>query len=134
MQTNYRFQGFYVSILLISMIVTGLRKILYEKKARGQVLVGNQQSNSGSNVELPQLNIVKSNDSMISLITVLIFSAASLIFLFLLSFYTKTVPGTSYYLLMLSFYAIFNFTPPLYFFKRIGKLKIAIDLVFEMFS
>ena len=123
-----------MSILLISVIVTGFGKILYEKKKRKQVLVGNQQLSSVSNVALPQLNVVKSNDSMISLITVLIFSTISLFFLFLLIFYTKAIAGTLYFLAAVCFYVVFNFIPPLYFFKRNGKLKIALALVFEMFS
>ena len=130
----FRFHGFCVSILLISIIVTIYRKVLSEKKKTNQVQVGNQRPSSVASTEVPRLNVVSSNDPMISLRTVFIFSSISLTFLILLVFYTGGTHITLWYFLIICFYVSFSITPPLYFFNRIGKLKIAIAIVFEMFN
>ena len=131
---SYRFHGFCVSILLVSLIVTTFKRILYEKKKMKQISLGTQRPPSVALVELPFLNVISANDSMISLITVFIFSSVSLIFLTILTLYSRSVAGTLYYHLIICFYLSFTITPPLYFFKRIGKFKIAIDIVCEMFN
>ena len=118
----------------MSIIVTIYRKVLSEKKKKNQVQVGNQRTSSVASAKPPRLNVVSANDSMISLKTAFIFSSVSLSFLILLVFYTTGTHITLWYHLIICFFVSFSITPPLYFFNRIGKLKIAIAIVFEMFN
>lgn len=81
---------------------------------------------------LPELNCVGANDLMISMKTNIILSLFSLIFIVCwvsFSFYD----GFMAFNFCVAFQLILNFTPPIHFFGRCDKFKVAMSLVNEMF-
>ena len=121
----FRFKVFCVSILLISLAFTTLRKFLHMKKKQNQTIpiaIG------------LQLNVVSENDQMISFNTVIIFSSVSICFFMIWTLYSSSTAGFVYYNLCIGSFLAFNITPPLYFFNNLSRFKIAISIVHEMFS
>ena len=128
-----RFKGFCVTILLISLIVTFIKK-----KARNQINLKNEKSPSIASVQ-PFFNVSIGNDSMMSFKTSVIFGSISMIFLVLWIMYTQVIAEdysyrSIFYNLTICFYLLFSITPPLYFFKRIAKFKRALSIVHDIFS
>ena len=82
-------------------------------------------------VGLPVLNVVHSNDTMITMKRIIGFSVLANMFIAvwgMLSFYTGFL-GFSF---ALFFFLILNFIPPIYFIGRRDKSKIAILILKEM--
>ena len=82
-------------------------------------------------VGLPVLNVVHSNDTMITMKRIIGFSVLANIFIAvwgLLSFYT----GFLAFSFALFFFLILNFIPPIYFIGRRDKSKVAILILKEM--
>ena len=82
-------------------------------------------------VGLPVLNVDHSNDTMITMKRIIVFSVFANIFIAvwgLLSFYT----GFLAFNFVLFFFLILNFIPPIYFIGRRDKVKVAISIVKEM--
>ena len=82
-------------------------------------------------MELPVLNVVHSNDTMITMKRIIGFSVLANMFIAvwgLLSFYT----GILAFNFVLFFFLILNFIPPIYFIGRRDKLKVAISILKEM--
>ena len=82
-------------------------------------------------VELPVLNVVHSNDTMITMKRIVGFSVLANMFIAvwgLLSFFTGILAFNS----VLFFFLILNFIPPIYFIGRRDKLKVAILILKEM--
>ena len=131
----FRFQGFCVSIMLISLAFTTFRKFLHNKKKQNQTIpiLTERQSSVGTLVGL-QLNVVSENDQMISFNTVVIFSSLSFSFFTMWTFYSSSTAGFVYYNLLIVFFLVFNVTPPLYFLNNLSRFKIAISIIHEMFS
>ena len=131
----FRFQGFCVSIMLISLAFTTFQKFLHKKKKQNQAIpiLTERPSSVGTSVGL-QLNVVSENDQMISSNTVVIFSSLSFSFFTIWTFYSSSTAGFVYYNLLIVFFLVFNITPPLYFFNNLSKFKIAISIIHEMFS
>ena len=131
----FRFKGFCVSILLISLVfTTTFQKILRKKKKQNQIIpILTEKPLSGTSVGL-QLNVVRENDQMISFNTVVMYSIVSISFLMIWLFYSSSTAGFIYYNLSIGFFLAFTITPPLYFFNNLSRFKIAISIVHEMFS
>ena len=132
---SFRFKGFCVSTMLISLAFTTLRKFLRKKKQQNQTAVvpTQEMSSSVAIVELP-FNVVSENDQMISFNTVVIFSSVSFFFIMIWIVYSSYSSGLLYYNLIICFSLVLNITPPLYFFKKVSNFKIAISVVREMFN
>ena len=82
-------------------------------------------------VGLPVLNVDHSNDTMITMKRIIVFSVLANIFIAvwgLLSFYT----GFLAFNFVLFFFLILNFIPPIYFIGRRDKVKVAILILKEM--
>ena len=130
----FRFKGFCISILLISLAFTTLQMFLHKKKKQNQTIpiVTERPSLVGL-----QLNVASENDQMISFNTVVIFSSVSVSFSMIWTFFIFTegfvYPGFGYNIAIAFFLAV-NITPPLYFFNNLSRFKIAISIVHEMFS
>ena len=131
----FRFKGFCVSIMLISLAFTTFQKFLHKKKKQNQTIpiLTERPSSLGTLVWL-QLNVVSENDQMISFNTVVIFSSLSISFFTIWTFYSSSTAGFVYYNLLIVFFLVFNITPPLYFFNNLSRFKIAISIIHEMFS
>ena len=133
----FRFKGFCVSILLISLaFTTTFQKswFLHKKRKQNQTVpISTEMPSSGTLVGL-QLNVVRENDQMISFNTVIMYSIVSISFLMIWLFYSSSTAGFIYYNLSIGFFLAFTITPPLYFFKNLSRFKIAISVVYEMFS
>ena len=131
----FRFKGFCVSILLISLVfTTTFRKILRKKKKQNLIIpILAERPLSGTSVGL-QLNVVRENDQMISFNTVVTYSIVSISFFMIWVLYSSSTAGFVYYNLTIGFFLAFTITPPLYFFKNLSRFKIAISVVYEMFS
>ena len=131
----FRFKGFCVSILLISLVfTTTFQKILRKKKKQNQIIpILTEKPLSGTSVGL-QLNVVRENDQMISFNTVVMYSIVSISFLMIWLFYSSSTAGFIYYNLSIGFFLAFTITPPLYFFNNLSRFKIAISIIHEMFS
>ena len=132
----FRFKGFCVSILLISLVFTTIfQMLLHKKKKKNQTIpiLTERPSSVGTLVGL-QLNVVSENDPMISFNTVIIFSSVSISFFTIWTFYSESTAGFVYYNLFIVFFLAFNITPPLYFFNNLSRFKIAISIVREMLS
>ena len=131
----FRFKGFCVSILLISLVfTTTFQKILRKKKKQNQIIpILTEKPLSGTSVGL-QLNVVRENDQMISFNTVVMYSIVSISFLMIWLFYSSSTAGFIYYNLSIGFFLAFTITPPLYFFNNLSRFKIAISIVREMLS
>ena len=127
----FRFKGFCVSILLISLAFTTLQMFLHKKKKQNQTIpiVTERPSLVGL-----QLNVASENDQMISFNTVVIFSSLSISFFTIWTLYSSSTAGFVYYNLFIVFFLAFNITPPLYFFNNLSRFKIAISIIHEMFS
>ena len=131
----FRFKGFCVSILLISLAFTTLRMFLHKKKKQNQTIpiVTERPSLVGL-----QLNVVSENDKMISFNTVVIFSIVSISFFMIWTLYSSSTAGSVYpgfgYNMAIAVFLTVNITPPLYFFNNLSRFKIAISIVHEMFS
>ena len=126
---------FCVSIMLITLFFTTFQKFLHEKKKQNQTIpiFTERPSSVGALVGL-QLNVVSKNDQMISSNTVVIFSSLSISFFTIWTFYSSSTAGFVYYNLLIVFFLVFNITPPLYFFNNLSRFKIAISIIYEMFS
>ena len=132
----FRFKGFCVSILLISLVfTTTFQKFLHKKKKQNQTIpiLTERPSSVGTLVGL-QLNVVRENDQMISFNTVVMYSIVSISFFTTWVFYSPSTAGFIYYNLSIGFFLAFTITPPLYFFNNLSRFKIAISVVHEMFS
>ena len=132
----FRFKGFCVSILLISLVfTTTFRNFLHKKKKQNQTIpsLTERPSSVGTLVGL-KLNVVRENDQMISFNTVVMYSIVSISFLMIWLFYSSSTAGFIYYNLSIGFFLSFTITPPLYFFNNLSRFKIAISIVHEMFS
>ena len=131
----FRFKGFCLSIMLMTLAFTTFQKFLHKKKKQNQTIpiLTERQSSVGTLVGL-QLNVVSENDPMISFNTVLIFSSLSFSFFTMWTFYSSSTAGFVYYNLLIVFFLVFNVTPPLYFFNNLSRFKIAISIIHEMFS
>ena len=131
----FRFKGFCVSILLISLVfTTTFQKILRKKKKQNQIIpILTEKPLSVTSVGL-QLNVVRENDQMISFNTVVIYSIVSISFFTIWVLYSSSTAGFIYYNLSIGFFLAFTITPPLYFFNNLSRFKIAISIVHEMFS
>mgnify|MGYP001253769480 CR=1 FL=1 len=132
----FRFQGFCVSIMLISLTFSTFLKFLHKKKKKQNQTIPTlteRPSSVGTLVGL-QLNVVSENDQMISFNTVVIFSSLSISFFMMWTFYSSSTAGFVYYNLLIVFFLVFNITPPLYFFNNLSRFKIAISIIHEMFS
>ena len=131
----FRFKGFCVSILLISLAFTTLQMFLHKKKKQNQTIpiVTGRPSLVGL-----QLNVASENDQMISFNTVVIFSSVSISFFMIWTLYSSSTAGFVYpgfgYNISIAFFLAVNITPPLYFFNNLSRFKIAISMVHEMFS
>ena len=132
----FRFKGFCVSILLISLVfTTTFQKFLHKKKKQNQTIpiVTGRPSLVGL-----QLNVASENDQMISFNTVVIFSSVSISFFMIWTLYSSSTAGFVYpgfgYNISIAFFLAVNITPPLYFFNNLSRFKIAISMVHEMFS
>ena len=131
----FRFKGFCVSIMLISLAFTTFQKFLHKKKKQNQTIpsLTERPSSVGTLVGL-KLNVVRENDQMISFNTVVIYSIVSLSFFAIWVLYSSSTGGFVYYNLFIVFFLAFTITPPLYFFNNLSRFKIAISIVHEMFS
>ena len=131
----FRFKGFCVSILLISLVfTTTFQKILRKKKKQNQIIpILTEKPLSGTSVGL-QLNVVRENDQMISYNTVVIYSIVSISFFTIWVLYSSSTAGFIYYNVAIGFFLAFTITPPLYFFNNLSRFKIAISIIHEMFS
>ena len=131
----FRFKGFCVSIMLISLAFTTFQKFLHKKRKQNQTIpiLTERPSPVGTSVGL-QLNVVSGSDQMISFNTVVIFSSLSISFFTMWTFYSSSTAGFVYYNLLIVFFLVFNITPPLYFFNNLSRFKIAISIIHEMFS
>ena len=132
----FRFKGFCVSILLISLVfTTTFQKFLHKKKKQNQTIpsLTERPSSVGTLVGL-KLNVVRENDQMISFNTVVIYSIVSLSFFTIWVLYSSSTAGFIYYNLSIGFFLAFTITPPLYFFNNLSRFKIAISIIHEMFS
>ena len=131
----FRFKGFCVSILLISLVfTTTFQKILRKKKKQNQIIpILTEKPLSGTSVGL-QLNVVRENDQMISYNTVVIYSIVSISFFTIWVLYSSSTAGFIYYNVAIGFFLAFTITPPLYFFNNLSRFKIAISIVHEIFS
>ena len=132
----FRFKGFCVSILLISLVFTTIfQMLLHKKKKQNQTIpsLTERPSSVGTLVGL-QLNVVSENDPMISFNTVVIFSSLSISVFSIWIFYSESTAGFVYYNLFIVFFLAFNITPPLYFFNNLSRFKMAISIIHEMFS
>ena len=114
--------------------MTTLKKLQYAKKKNQTVPVGNQRSHSLALVELP-FNVISANDSMISFKTIIMISIFFLLsfLIFVLHAGMLITAGFMFYNLLIVFFLIFTITPPLYFFTRWDKFKVALTVVSEMF-
>ena len=130
---SFRFKGFCLSSMLISLSLTTFRNFLHRKKQQNQIAVGTERPSSVAIVDLP-FNVVSENDQMISSNTVVIFSSLSISFFTIWTFYSSSTAGFVYYNLLFVFFLVFNITPPLYFFNNLSRFKIAISIIHEMFS
>ena len=130
---SFRFKGFCLSSMLISLSLTTFRNFLHRKKQQNQIAVGTERPSSVAIVDLP-FNVVSENDQMISSNTVVIFSSLSFSFFTMWTFYSSSTAGFVYYNLLFVFFLVFNITPPLYFFNNLSRFKIAISIIHEMFS
>ena len=102
------------------------------------VIAGSDQGILDSSSKFkPSLNIVSSNNSMISYSTVFIGSAVIVsIFVFwtiYVQIHASDIVSTFYYNVSIVFSLLLNVTPPLYFFNRLGSFKIALSIAREMF-
>ena len=102
------------------------------------VMAGSDQGIlDSSSIFKPPLNIISSNNSMISYSTVFIGSVVIVsIFVFwtiYVQIYTSDIASTFYYNFSIVFSLLLNVTPPLYFFNRLGSFKIALSIAQEMF-
>ena len=132
----FRFKGFCVSILLISLVfTTTFQKFLHKKKKQNQTIpsLTERPSSVGTLVGL-QLNVVRENDQMISFNTVVTYSIVSISFYIIWVLYSSSTAGFVYYNVAIGFFLAFTITPPLYFFNNLSRFKIAISIVHEMFS
>ena len=128
---SFRFKGFCVSIMLISLAFTTFQKLLHKKKLQNQTIpVGTLSGKTSAG--LPK-NVVSENDQMISFNTVVTFSSISISFV-LIFLYSSFNGGFVYYNVVIGFFLTFNIIPPLYFFKKLSTFKIAISIINEMFS
>ena len=132
--SSFRFKGFCLLSMLISLSLTTFRNFLHKKKQQNQIAVGTapERPSSVAIVDLPY-NVVSENDQMISFKTVVIFSSV-LISFFMIWMYYSSKAGSVYYNLMICFSLVLNITPPLYFFNNLSTFKIAVSLVGEMFN
>ena len=130
---SFRFKGFCLSSMLISLSLTTFRNFLHRKKQQNQIAVGTERPSSVAIVDLP-FNVVSENDQMISSNTVVIFSSLSISFFTIWTFYSSSTAGFVYYNLLFVFFLVFNITPPLYFFNNLSRFKITISIIHEMFS
>ena len=130
---SFRFKGFCISSMLISLSLTTFRNFLHKKKQQNQITVGTERPSSVAIVDLP-FNVVSENDQMISFKTVVIFSSVLISFFMIWSLYYSSKAGSVYYNLMICFSLVLNITPPLYFFNNLSTFKIAVSLVGEMFN
>ena len=132
----FRFKGFCVSILLISLVFTTIfQKLLHKKKKQNQTIpILTERPSSVGTLGGLQLNVVRENDQMISFNTVVMYSIVSISFLIIWLFYSSSTAGFIYYNLSIGFFLAFTITPPRYFFKNLSRFKIAISVVYEMFS
>ena len=131
----FRFKGFCVSILLISLVfTTTFQKILRKKKKQNQIIpILTEKPLSGTSVGL-QLNVVRENDQMISFNTVVIYSIVSISFFMIWVLYSSSTAGFIYYNVSIGFFLALTITPPLYFFNNLSRFKIASSIAHEMFS
>ena len=131
----FRFKGFCVSIMLISLTFTTFRKFLHTKKKQNQTIpISTERPSSVRTLVGLQLNVVSENDPMISFNTVVIFSSLSISFFTIWTLYSSSTAGFVYYNLFIIFFLAFNITPPLYFFNNLSRFKMAISIIHEMFS
>ena len=80
---------------------------------------------------LPVLNVVHSNDTMITMKRIVVFSVLANMFIAfwgLLLFFPRILNFN----FLLFFFLILNFIPPIYFIGRRDKLKVAILILKEM--
>ena len=131
----FRFKGFCVSIMLISLAFTTFQKFLHKKKKQNQTIpiLTERPSSVGTLVGL-QLNVVRENDQMISFNTVVTYSIVSISFYIIWVLYSSSTAGFVYYNVAIGFFLAFTITPPLYFFNNLSTFKIAVSLVGEMFN
>ena len=129
----FRFKGFCVSIILISLAFTTFQKFLHKKKKQNQIPIVTERPLSVGTLVGLQLNVVSENDQMISFNTVVIFSSVFTFFTIWI-LYSSSNEGFVYYNLIIGFFLVLNITPPLYFFNNLSRFKIAISIVHEMFS
>jgi hypothetical protein len=130
----FRFRGFCVSMILISLTFTTFQRFLHKRKKQNQIpIVTERPSSVGTLVGL-QLNVVSENDHMISFNTVVIFSSVSISFFMIWISYSSSNEGFVYDNLIIGFFLVVNITPPLYFFNNVSRFKIAISIIHEMFS
>ena len=131
---SFRFKGFCLSSMLISLSLTTFRNFLHRKKQQNQIAVGTERPSSVAIVDLP-FNVVSENDQMISFKTVVIFSSVLISFFMIWSVHYSSIASRDvYYNLMICFSLVLNVTPPLYFFNNLSSFKIAVSLVGEMFN
>jgi hypothetical protein len=129
----FRFKGFCVSIILISLAFTTFQKFLHKKKKQNQIPIVTERPLSVGTLVGLQLNVVSENDQMISFNTVVIFSSVFTFFTIWI-LYSSSNEGFVYYNLIIGFFLVFNITPPLYFFNNLSRFKIAISIIHEMFT
>ena len=118
----FRFKGFCVSILLISLVFTTTFQkswFLHKKKKQNQTIpsLTERPSSVGTLVGL-QLNVVRENDQMISFNTVVTYSIVSISFYIIWVLYSSSTAGFVYYNVAIGFFLAFTITPPLYFFFK----------------
>ena len=131
----FRFKGFCLSIMLMTLAFTTFQKFLHKKKKQNQTIpISTKRPSSVGTLVGLQLNVVSENDPMISFNTVVIFSSLSISFFTIWTFYSETTAEFVYYNLFIVFFLAFNITPPLYFFNNLSRFKIAISIIHEMFS
>jgi hypothetical protein len=109
-------------MLLMSILSTISVNILKKKNQPQPIVI----------VGLPVLNVVHSNDTMITMKRIIGFSVLANMFIAvwgLLSFFTGRILAFNF---VLFFFLILNFIPPIYFIGRRDKLKVAILILKEM--
>ena len=130
----FRFRGFCVSMILISLTFTTFQRFLHKRKKQNQIPIVTERPLSVGTLVGLQLNVVRENDQMISFNTVVTYSIVSISFYIIWVLYSSSTAGFVYYNLSIGFFLAFTITPPLYFFNNLSRFKIAISIVHEMFS
>ena len=137
----FRFKGFCITVPLLSLTVAATRKYIYGKKTHRNQISFSYDTRSPSNASnrIPYTSQTSgANDSMMSFKTAIIFCSVSMIFLILWMAYSIGIAEDQFYRyvfynLTICFYLLFSIVPPLYFFNRLNRFKIALMIVSEMF-